>query len=236
MGLALAVPGNVGRQAWRVSTMEALAKSTSIEIELDLAPAIDPAAYARILRRLTAGLEVRVPGSAGHSRRVSRYAAGIARQMGLPREQVARVRRAAAVHDIGKLEMPARIVNKPGPLDADEFALVKRHAEAGERMVAGLGDEELTAIVRHHHERLDGSGYPDGLTGEEIPLGARIVAVADTFDALTSVRPYRSASRHRDALVLLSAEAGAQLDPDAVRAFCDYYTGPRRALARLLAQ
>lgn len=214
--------------------MEALTKPGSLE--LDVGTALDPGACARSLSRFAAGLEARVPGSGGHSRRVSRYAAGIARQMGLPREQVARLRRAGAIHDIGKFEMPAALVNKPGPLSADEFDLVKRHAAAGERMVAGLGDEQLTAIVRHHHERLDGTGYPDGLAGEQIPLGARIVAVADTFDALTSTRPYRPASRDRDALALLDAEAGTQLDPEAVQAFRDFYSGPRGVLARLLAR
>ncbi len=214
--------------------MEALTKPSSFQF--DAGTVLDPCACARTLSRLAAGLEVRVPGSGGHSRRVSRYAAGIARQMHLPRGQVARVRRAGAIHDIGKFELPAAVVNKPGPLSAEEFDLVKRHAAAGEKLVAGLGDAQLTAIVRHHHERLDGTGYPDRLAGEAIPLGARIVAVADTFDALTSTRPYRPASRHRDALALLDAEAGTQLDPDAVQAFRDFYSGPRGVLARLLAR
>jgi len=214
--------------------METLTKPGSIEF--DGGAAIDRGACARTLDRLAAGLEARVPGIDGHSRRVARYAAGIAREIGLPREQVERVRRAGAVHDIGKLEMPVAIVNKPAPLSASEFALVKRHSVAGEKMVAGLGDPQLAAIVRHHHERIDGSGYPDGLAGEQIPLGARIVAVADTFDALTSTRPYRPASRHREALALLDLEAGSQLDPGAVAAFRAYYSGPRGALARLLAR
>jgi putative two-component system response regulator len=213
--------------------MEASTRPISLDFG---APAFDPTGCARSLARLAAGLEARVPGTDGHARRVSRYAAGIARKMGLPREQVARVRRAGAIHDIGKFELPPAIVNKPGPLSDREFALVQRHAAAGERMVTGLGDEQLTAIVRHHHERLDGSGYPDRLGGEEIPLGARIVAVADTFDALTSARPYRPAGRDRDALVLLEAEAGTQLDPEVVRAFRDYYSGPRGIAARLLAR
>ena len=147
--------------------------------------------------------------------------------MGLPRAQVARIRTAATVHDVGKVETPDEIVNKPGALSEEEFAVVKRHPVDGARMVAGLKDEELTRIVRHHHERLDGMGYPDGLAGEEIPVGARVIAVADTFDAITSTRPYRAARRHREALELLAAEAGTQLDPDAVRAFRRYYSGLR---------
>jgi len=214
--------------------MEALSKP--VTAALDAVPAIEPGVCARTLERLAAGLEERVPGIDGHARRVSRYAAGTARRLGLSGEEVARVRQAAAVHDIGKLEMPAAIVNKPGPLSEEEFALVKRHAAAGERMVAGLGDERLAAIVRHHHERLDGSGYPDGLIGAEIPLGARIVAVADVFDALTSTRPYRPASRPGDALVLLGAQAGTLLDPDVVRAFREYYGSTRATLARRLGR
>jgi putative nucleotidyltransferase with HDIG domain len=212
--------------------MEALSKSALIRLDRSVASE----APTRALSRLAAQLEARVPGAEGHSRRVSRYAAGVARQMGLSNEQVDRVRQAGAVHDVGKIETPVAIVNKPGPLSAAEFAVVKRHAAAGARMVARLGDEALAAIVRHHHERLDGSGYPDGLTGEEIPLGARIVAVADTFDAVTSTRPYRFAKQDREALELLASEAGAQLDPDVVSAFRGYYSGLRGALVRALAQ
>jgi hypothetical protein len=102
-------------------------------------------------------------------------------------------------------------------------------------MAAALDDEELTRIVRHHHERLDGAGYPDGLAGGGIPIGARIIAVADTFDAITSTRSYRSGRRHKVALSLLGAEAGSQLDPDAVRVFRRYYSGHRPVAAWALA-
>lgn len=188
------------------------------------------------LGQLVAGLEARAPGTAAHSRRVSRYAAALARELDLPRRQITRIRQAAAVHDIGKLEMPAGIVNKPGPLAASEFEIVKRHAIAGARIVLRYGHAELAPIVRHHHERYDGHGYPDGLAGEEIPLGARIVAVVDTFDAITSDRPYREAVGHREALGLLRAEAGAQLDPGVVAAFCEYHCGPRAVLFNALSR
>jgi putative nucleotidyltransferase with HDIG domain len=202
--------------------MEALLKQPSVRI-----PAPGHGSQVAALERLSTALDARVPGAGGHARRVSRYAAGVARQMGLRREQVARVRRAGALHDIGKLETPAELVNKAGPLSDEEFAVVKRHAALGARLVGRLGDEKLAAIVRHHHERVDGSGYPDGLAGAEIPLGARIVAVADTFDALTSTRPYRLARRHCEALDLIAEEAGAQLDPEVVGAFRRYHSGPR---------
>lgn len=218
----------------RVTPMEALHKSPLIR--LGPAAGLAPRSRARELRRLVAELETRVPGSAGHSRRVAMHAAGVARQLGLPREQVARVRRAGALHDIGKVETPVEIVNRAGPLSEAEFAVVRRHAELGGWIVSALGDEELAAIVRHHHERLDGDGYPDGLAGEEIPLGARIVAVADTFDAAWSGRPYRPPRRSREALALLESEAGGQLDPSAVEAFHRYYSRfSRRARVALQA-
>jgi len=188
------------------------------------------------LRELNAGLEKRVPGVGGHSKRVARYAVGIARELDLPRAQAERVRRAAAIHDIGKLEMPAGLVNKPGPLSPDEFAIVRLHAVAGARIAVALGQPELAAIVRHHHERFDGDGYPDGLAGEEIPLGARIVAVADTFDALSSARPYRAAMDPERALGVLADQVGSQFDPAVVAAFRSYYSGPRATLLRALGR
>jgi putative nucleotidyltransferase with HDIG domain len=190
----------------------------------------------RLLARLAAGLDANVPGTDAHCRRVARYAAGTAKRMCLSRGQVALVCRAALLHDIGKFETPAAIVNKPGPLSPEELALIEQHSAAGERLVAGLGDETLAAIVRHHHERFDGAGYPDGLAGKAIPLGARIVAVADTFDAVTSARPYCAPIRPREALELLGAEAGTQLDPDVVGAFRAHYRGVGPALARVFAR
>ena len=147
--------------------------------------------------------------------------------MGLSAAEVAKVRTAAAMHDVGKLHTPRSILNKPGRLTDSEFALIKRHPVDGAVMAGGIGDPEITAMIRHHHERLDGHGYPDGLAGEDIPLGARIIAVADTFDAITSNRTYRRASHHKRALDVLSSEAGKQLDGDAVAAFRGYYRGQR---------
>jgi putative nucleotidyltransferase with HDIG domain len=188
------------------------------------------------LRQLAASLEAQDPYTAGHSRRVALHAAMIARRMGLPRRGIAKVRTAAAIHDIGKLRIPSDVLNKPGPLTEDEFELVKRHAVDGAEIVSSLGDPEITAMVRHHHERFDGDGYPSGLVGERIPEGARIIAVADTFDALTSLRPYRVAIRHKKALQIIGEVSGSQLDPVAVRAFLKCYTGKRAVLlASLLA-
>jgi HD-GYP domain-containing protein (c-di-GMP phosphodiesterase class II) len=133
--------------------------------------------------------------------------------MGLPREQVAKIRAAGAIHDVGKIKTPIEVLHKEGRLTPEEYAVVKDHPSDGAEMVAALDDPELTAMVRHHHERLDGAGYPDGLRGDAIPLGARILAVADTFDAVCSARPYRHARSHRDALAVLAAARGLSWTP-----------------------
>jgi putative nucleotidyltransferase with HDIG domain len=182
---------------------------------------------AGLLTQLASGLEGRDPYTHGHSRRVARHASNIAKRMGLPAAEVAKIRTAGVMHDVGKVNTPTAVLHKEGKLTDGEFKVIKRHPVEGATMVSTLGDDELTAMVRHHHERLDGTGYPDGLAGDAIPLGARILAVADTFDAITSTRPYRPAHAHKKALDILRAEAGAQLDPNAVRAFCSCYIGYR---------
>jgi len=171
------------------------------------------------LRGLVTALEARVPGAAGHAERVARLSGVVARRMGLAPDEVRRVERAARVHDVGKIIVSPEILEKPGQLAPAEQVEIQRHASFGARLVASFDDPEMTAIVRHHHERMDGSGYPDGLRGNEIPLGARIVAVADTFDALTSRRPYRETFSPGTAMTLLRAEAGCTLDQRVVAAF-----------------
>jgi len=183
-----------------------------------------------LLRRLAADLEAGDPYTHGHSRRVARHAAMTAKTMGLDRRSVELIRTAAALHDVGKLHVPASVLNKPGRLTDEEFEVIKQHPVTGAEMVASIGNEELVAIVRHHHERLDGAGYPDRLSGDSIPMGARIIAVVDTFDAISSTRPYRPAAMHKGAIQVLKKEAGTQLDRQAVEAFLSYYSG-RRSLA-----
>jgi HD domain len=185
---------------------------------------------ARLLEHLVAGTETRDPYLHGHSRRVARHSWMIAKRMGLTRAEVARIRTAAAIHDVGKVETPKAILHKAGPLSDEEYEVIKRHPQDGARMAAVLRDPDLTRMIRHHHERLDGTGYPSRLSSEEIPLGARIIAVADTFDAITSSRPYRAASPHKKAIDILRAEAGSRLDSAVVAAFCEHYAG-RRPLA-----
>jgi hypothetical protein len=122
------------------------------------------------------------------------------------------------------------VLNKAGMLTAAEFEVVKRHVDDGAEIVSVMEDPEITAIVRHHHERFDGHGYPDRLVGQQTPVAARIIAVADTFDALTSVRPYRAASPHKKALAIIGDASGTQLDPVAVQAFLRCYSGRRWVL------
>jgi hypothetical protein len=188
---------------------------------------LSPARRVQLLEQLASDLEARDAYTLGHSRRVARYSALIAKRMGVPKDELSRIRTAATVHDIGKLQTPLDVLRKPGALTDAEFALVKRHPSDGAQMVAILEDDALTETVLRHHERLDGSGYPGGLRGSEVSLGARIVAVADTFDAITSSRSYRAARPHKQALDILRAEAGTRLDADAVDAFLSAYLGRR---------
>jgi HD-GYP domain-containing protein (c-di-GMP phosphodiesterase class II) len=213
------------RRLARVSALLGLGRFETSALDTDLTPK----EQTDLLERLATSLEARDPHTHGHSRRVTRYAEMIAKGMGLSDDQVAMVRTAATVHDVGKIEIPREVLNKPGKLTDEEFEIIKRHPVVGCDMVAVLGDPEMTSIVRHHHERLDGRGYPDRLAGDEIPLGARIIAVADTFDAITSTRPYRPAMVHHRALEILKKEAGPQLDQEAVTAFLSYYSGSRSA-------
>jgi putative nucleotidyltransferase with HDIG domain len=211
----------------RVARAEALYEFATRELapSSELPPAEE---RMRLLHRLAKDLEATDPYTVGHSRRVARYSSQIATRMGLPRADVRRIRAAAALHDIGKINTPRAILHKPAQLTDKEFAIIQLHAEDGARMISHVAqDSELVAIVRHHHERLDGSGYPDRLHGDAIPLGARIIAVADTFDAITSERPYRRAKPHKLAMDILRRESGPQLDPAAVNAFTSVYFASR---------
>jgi len=170
-------------------------------------------------RGLVTALEARVPGAAAHGRRVAERSRVIGNRLGMAGLELERLDRAARVHDVGKIIISPEILEKPGALNRCEYEEIQRHSVFGARLVDALGDPALTAIVRHHHERLDGSGYPDRLYGAQIPLGARIIAVADTFDALTSRRPYREASTVEVANGIILEESGSTFDPQVVAAF-----------------
>ena len=158
--------------------------------------------------------------TAGHSERVTLTAIAIAQRMGLDAEQIDALRRGALLHDIGKIGVPVEVLNKPAALTDEEFEQVKAHVTIGHRILEPIeAFHDLIPVVRHHHERMDGTGYPDGLVGEDIDLSARIVAVADTFDALTSDRPYRKGLAVRTAVEVIRNGAGTQLDPLVVEVF-----------------
>jgi diguanylate cyclase (GGDEF)-like protein len=155
-----------------------------------------------------------------HSEDVARYAVFLAEQAGMDPELIATIRVAGLLHDVGKIGIPDQILRKPGPLTADEYAVVKQHVALGDLIVRDLPDVSvIRAGVRHHHERWDGTGYLDGLAGEAIPLVARILAVGDAFSAMTTTRPYRKALDVREALVRLEDASGSQLDERLVEIF-----------------
>jgi HD-GYP domain-containing protein (c-di-GMP phosphodiesterase class II) len=169
---------------------------------------------------LAAAVEVKDRETQGHNVRVADYAVGIGRELGLPAAQLRTLARGALLHDVGKLGVPDAILHKAGALSAEEWAVIRRHPEIGADILrrAGGFSSELEAVL-HHHERVDGSGYPHGLRGEGIPLTARIVAVADTFDVLTSDRAYRRGRSRDEALAVIREECGAHLDERVVNAF-----------------
>jgi len=167
-------------------------------------------------------VEANGPYPKGHSQAVSWLAIQIARQAGLSQAEIEEIRVAGLVHDIGKLDVPLHLLNKPEPLTAEEFEIMKSHAARGEKMLEPLRMEAIGRIVRHHHERYDGKGYPDGLAGDKIPLGARIVAVAECFEDMVSHLPYKSARTFEDALAELRRCSGTQFDPKVAMAFLDW--------------
>jgi len=167
-------------------------------------------------------IDLRDRYTGSHSSRVAGYCREIAVHMDLTDAETESVVFAACLHDIGKIGVPDHVLLKPGQLNTEEFEWIRKHPEYGWmalRNVEGLERESL--MVLHHHERMDGTGYPGGLKGLEIPLGSRIIAVADSFDALTTDRPYRRARSRPDALEEIVRCTGLQFDPRAVQAFCE---------------
>lgn len=166
----------------------------------------------------------------GHSTRVARYSQEIALRMGLDDEQMETVVTAASLHDVGKIGVSDEVLLKNGRLTDEEFGEIKKHPEFGWmvlRNIEGLKDASL--VVLHHHERLDGKGYPGNLKGDAIPLGARIIAVADTYDAMTTTRPYRKAMSVDQALTEIDRCAGTQFDPEAAAAFISFISNNAEA-------
>lgn len=203
-------------------------------------------AYLDSITALAYALEARDEYTSGHSQRVTSIATAIAREMNLPEQQVQKIKLAGLVHDIGKIGVKESILSKASQLSPQEYDSIKIHCEIGERILGPvIKDTEILKMVRHHHERFDGKGYPDGLAGEQIPQGARIlnlaesftnifepeggeetlcigasiISVADSYDAMTTDRPYRTAMSIEDACRELQAQRGQQFDPSVVDAF-----------------
>ena len=169
------------------------------------------------IHALVSAIEMRDPYTAGHQRRVTQLACAIAREMGLPKEQIEGIRVAGLIHDIGKISVPAEILSKPGPLTELEYGLIKMHPQIGHDVLKNIDFPwPIAQIVLQHHERVDGSGYPSGLSGEEVILEARILAVADVVEAMASHRPYRSARGIDEALQEISQNRGVLYDPELV--------------------
>ena len=179
----------------------------------------DPA-LAQVMTVFLAAVEIKDRYTYGHSQRLAGYAVVLAEEMSLPKQQVEDVRQGTLLHDIGNLFIGERILQKPDELSEDEFEAVKQHAAIGAAVVSKVkGLEDVAMIVRHHHERFDGSGYPDGLADDRIPLGARVVAVVDAFGAMIVERPYRRMLTMEEALAELERGAGGQFDPCVVDVF-----------------
>jgi putative nucleotidyltransferase with HDIG domain len=169
---------------------------------------------------LIATLDARDRYTAGHSAAVAVYARDIAARMGLSDEEQSRAHLCGLVHDIGKIGLPPGLLEKTGPLTLDERRHMEEHSTIGERILSNVDNySEIATVVRHHHERVDGNGYPDGLVGDEIPLLARIIAVADAYNAMTSDRPYRDAMPSRIARLRLAQAVESQFDTSVVAAF-----------------
>jgi cyclic di-GMP phosphodiesterase len=178
--------------------------------------------YDITLEALGDALDLKDRETEGHSKRVTAFTIAIARAMGLPRDQINTVARGAFLHDIGKMAIPDKILNKPGKLEPDEMTIMREHAYHGYQMLRKIPFlAEASDIVYSHQERYDGTGYPRGLKGEAIPLGARIFSVADTLDAITSDRPYRPAQSLQAAKVEIEKWGGRQFDPDVVKVFLE---------------
>lgn len=192
------------------------------ELESGLSEQHHPVSMS-VIHSLVLALDSRDPYTAGHSSRVALYSLWIARELGIPEEECKHFHRAALMHDIGKIGVPDRVLLKANSLNEEEFQIMISHTVIGARILSRMEPEErmvqATEVAKYHHEKMDGSGYPEGLRGEDIPFFARIVAVADAFDAMTTDRPYAKGRSYRDGVREIIRCKGSQFDPVVVEAF-----------------
>jgi HD-GYP domain-containing protein (c-di-GMP phosphodiesterase class II) len=187
--------------------------------------------FLKLVTALAETIDKKDPYTGGHVRRVVSYTVLLGAALGLGRGQLKELWLAATLHDIGKIGVPDRILGKPAPLDSEEAEVMKRHTVDGAEIVSHLANPNVLVGVRNHHERIDGRGYPDGLREDELPLVARIIAVADTFDAMTTSRPYRAGLPREKAAAEIIAAAGSQLCPHVVESFRALFESGRFTLA-----
>jgi putative nucleotidyltransferase with HDIG domain len=200
------------------TNLESLVKARTDQLQAAMANL--ERSYDITLEALGDALDLKDRETEGHSRRVTLFTIAIAQALGMPREQITIIARGAFLHDIGKMAIPDKILNKPGKLETDEMTIMKEHAYHGYQIVKKIPFlAEAAEIVYAHQERFDGSGYPRHLKGNEIPLGARIFSVADTLDAITSDRPYRPAQTLQAARAEIEKWSGRQFDPEIVKVF-----------------
>src|SRR4249920_2623685 len=186
------------------------------------------------IEALALAIDAKDQTAQSHIRRVQVYAAGLARSLGMPETEIQGVKTAALLHDIGKLAVPEHILSKPGPLTQEEFQKIRIHPQVGAEIISGVPfPYPVAPLILSHHERWDGKGYPAGLKGEDIPLGARILSVVDYFDALMSERPYHRAMGLEAAMGLLRQEAGKGLDPSVVTKFIELLPARQEEATRL---
>ena len=199
-------------------SLVALASGASRELERRRRES--QASFVETLGFMARTLDLRDPYTAGHSERVAEYARALAIELGLDERQVIVVHGGALLHDLGKIAVPDSVLFKPGRLDAREREMIEVHPTVGASLLSSVTSmEDVVPCVLHHHEKVNGSGYPHGLRGESIPLGARIIAVADAYDAMTTDRPYRRALSSEEALAEIIEKAGAQFDVRCAQAF-----------------